>query len=227
MCGRYRLARHKELLVEKYGIDLDDWAPRYNIAPGQYAPVIVQDPKEPRRHGVQMRWGLVPSWAADPNAGYKMINARAETVAVKPAFRDSLKQRRCLVPADGFYEWRKSGGSKTPFCFTMKEETIFAFAGIWDSWRDPQGQTLETFCILTTTPNALVREVHDRMPVILPEESCDLWLDPGLQKTEAVCDLLQPFDARLMRRYEVSRRVNFVAHDDPACAEEVTARADR
>ena len=134
---------------------------------------------------------------------------------------EALNKRRCLIPADGFYEWQKSGNAKTPFCFTMADETIFAFAGIWDSWRSPEGQVIETCSILTTAPNSLCAPVHDRMPVILPDGAYDLWLDPAFQRTDALCDLLQPFDASLMRRYEVGSRVNLVKNDDAECARAV------
>jgi len=184
-------------------------------------PVVRQHPAEPKRIGSRMRWGLIPFWANDPAIGYKMINARAETVATKPAFRDALKKRRCLIPSDGFYEWGRTGKAKTPYCFTMADDGLFAFAGLWDSWRSPSGQTVETCSIITTTPNSLCADVHDRMPVILATDAYDLWLDPGFQKADAVCDLLKPFDPALMRKYEVSTRVNLVKNDDPACAEPV------
>jgi putative SOS response-associated peptidase YedK len=222
MCGRYRLSRSKELLAEHFDVEPDDdWEPRYNIAPMQNVPVIRQHPEQPRRLNSRMRWGLIPFWAKDASIGFKMINARAETVATKPAFRESLRKRRCLIPADGFFEWRKNGKVKTPFCFTMADDSIFDFAGIWDSWRSPEGQTIKTCSIITTTPNALLIDIHDRMPVILPTDAHDLWLDPGFQKADAICGLLKPFDPNLMRRYEVSSRVNLVKNDDPACAEPV------
>jgi putative SOS response-associated peptidase YedK len=222
MCGRYRLSRSKELLAEHFNVEPDDdWEPRYNIAPTQNVPVIRQHPDRPKRWGSQIRWGLIPAWAKDASIGFKMINARAETVATKPAYRDVLRKRRCLIPADGFYEWAKDGRAKTPFCFTMADNSTFAFAGIWDSWRNPQGQTVETCSIITTTPNALLADIHDRMPVILPDDAYDLWLDPGFQKPDALCDLLKPFEPTRMRRYEVSSRVNLVQNDDPACAEPV------
>jgi putative SOS response-associated peptidase YedK len=151
-----------------------------------------------------------------------MINARAETVASKPAFREALRKRRCLIPSDGFYEWAKHGKTKTPYCFTMADDRPFAFAGLWNSWRSPEGQTVETCSIITTTPNSLCADVHDRMPVILPDDAYDLWLDPGFQKPDAICDVLKPFDPALMRRYEVSTRVNLVKNDDPACADSAT-----
>ena len=222
MCGRYRLSRSKELLAEHFNVEPDDdWEPRYNIAPTQNVPVIRQRPDEPKRLGSQMRWGLIPAWAKDASIGFKMINARAETVAIKPAYRDVLRKRRCLIPADGFYEWVKDGKAKTPLCFTMADNSVFAFAGIWDSWRSPEGQTIESCSIITTTPNALLADIHDRMPVILTGDAYDPWLDPGFQKAGAICDLLKPFDQALMRRYEVSSRVNLVKNDDPACAESV------
>jgi putative SOS response-associated peptidase YedK len=220
MCGRYRLSRRKDLLAERFDVEPDDeWVPRYNIAPTQNVPVIRQHPDEPKRLGSQMRWGLIPFWAKGPSIGFKMINARAESLATKPAFRESLRKRRCLIPADAFYEWRKNRKVKTPFCFTMADDSIFAFAGIWDSWRNPEGKAIETCSIITTTPNALLTDIHDRMPVILPDDAFDLWLDPGFQKVDAICDLLKPFDPALMRRFEVSSRVNLAKYDDPECAE--------
>jgi putative SOS response-associated peptidase YedK len=193
MCGRCRLSRHKELLSERFGTEPDDdWIPRYNIAPTQSVPVIRQHPEQPNRFGSQMRWGLIPDWAKDVRMG--LINIRAETIAEKPTFRDALVKRRCLIPADGFYEWQKNGKAKTPFCFTMADDAVFAFAGIWESSQDSKGQTVETCSIINTTPNSLCADIHDRMPVILPDDAYDLWLDPGFQKAEAVCDLLKPFD---------------------------------
>jgi len=222
MCGRYRLSRRKDLLAERFDVEPDDdWEPRYNIVPTQNVPVIRQHPDEPKRLGSQMRWGLIPFWAKDPSIGFKMINARAETVATMPALRESLRKRRCLIPADAFYEWFKNEKAKTPFCFTMADDSIFAFAGIWGSWRNPEGKAIETCSIITTTPNALLIDIHDRMPVILPDDAYGLWLDPGFQKVDAICDLLKPFDPALMRRFEVSSRVSLVKNDDPACAEPV------
>lgn len=225
MCGRFRLTRASKL-AERFGIEPeDDWGPRYNIAPTQEVEVIRQDSEEPKRFGSPMRWGLIPSWAKDASMGHKMINARAETVATMPAFRNALKQRRCLIPADGFYEWKKEGKTRTPFCFTMADDSIFAFAGLWESWKNAAGQVVESCSIITTTPNALLQDVHDRMPVILPDESYDLWLDPGLQKTDALREMLTPFNPVMMRRYEVSSRVNQVKHDDALCAEPVMREA--
>jgi putative SOS response-associated peptidase YedK len=147
-----------------------------------------------------------------------MINARSETAATKPAFRDALKSRRCLIPADGFYEWSRTGKSKQPYCFEVNNGELFAFAGLWDGWKDASGQWIKTCSILTTTPNAVTSTVHDRMPVILHPDSYDLWLDPGMRDVSAASDLLKPYDARLMRYFPVSTRLNPVANDDEACS---------
>jgi putative SOS response-associated peptidase YedK len=147
-----------------------------------------------------------------------MINARAETAATKPAFRDALKSRRCLIPADGFYEWMRTGKAKQPHCFEVNEGKLFAFAGLWEGWKDPSGQWVKSCSILTTTPNAVTSAVHDRMPVILDPDAYDLWLDPGMTNVAAASDLLKPFAARLMRCYPESGRVNHVANDDVECS---------
>jgi len=220
MCGRYRLSRRKQV-VEKYFDTVageEDWSPRYNIAPTQPIPVIRQNPKQPVRELSLIRWGLIPSWARDSSAAAKMINARSETASTKPAFRDALKSRRCLIPADGFYEWAKTGKAKQPYCFEVNERELFAFAGIWDRWNDRSGNAVETCSILTTTPNALTSAVHDRMPVILDPDSYDLWLDPWMKDVAAASELLKPFDARLMRCYPISIRINHVANDDEECS---------
>jgi len=220
MCGRFRLSRSKQLVEDHFNSvsGEEDWVPRYNIAPTQSVPVIRQNPKEPIRELSLMRWGLIPSWAKGPSAAAKMINARSETAAIKPAFRDALKSRRCLVPADGFYEWVRAGKTKQPYCFEVNEGELFAFAGLWDRWKDPSGNWIETCSILTTTPNALTSPVHDRMPVILDRYSHDLWLDPGMRDVTAASALLRPYDARRMRCYPVSTRINHVTNDDEECS---------
>jgi putative SOS response-associated peptidase YedK len=220
MCGRCRLSRRKQLVEDYFdcGSDVPDWAPRYNIAPTQPVPVIRQHPKESVRELSLMKWGLVPSWAKDPSVGASMINARSETASTKPSFRDALKFRRCLIPADGFYEWMRTGKAKQPYCFEINEGELFAFAGIWDRWRNPNGDSVDTSSILTTTPNAVTSPVHDRMPVILDPDCYDLWLDPGMRNVGEVSDLLKPFDPRLMRSYPVSTRINSVVNDDAACS---------
>ena len=223
VCGRYRLSRRKQLVEEYFDCvsDESDWVPRYNVAPTQPIPVIRQDPKEPVRELSLVRWGLIPSWAKDSSVAAKMINARSETASTKPAFRDALKSRRCLIPADGFYEWAKTGKAKQPYCFEVNDGELFAFAGLWDRWKDRSGKTLETCSILTTTPNALTAPVHDRMPVILDPDSYDLWLDPGMNNVTAATDLLKPYDARQMRCYPISTRINQVAIDDEECSRPV------
>ena len=220
MCGRYRLSRHAEVLAFYYAeYEGLDWEARFNIAPTQNVPVIRQDNGAPIRTASLMRCGLVPHWANDPTVGARMINARAETVAEKPAFQESLERRRCLVPADGFYEWQRNTRSKQPYCFEVGQREPFAFAGLWDRWRAPDGTTVETCTILTTTANPLLSDVHDRMPVILSPDDYDLWLDPGFRKVAGLKEFLKPFEADRMRRYPVSDRVNSVTNDDPACSE--------
>ena len=220
MCGRYRLSRRKQLVEEYFDCDPwdEDWSPRYNIAPTQTVPVIRQNPKEPIRELSVMKWGLVPHWAKDSSGAVGMINARSETASTKAAFHDPIRFRRCLIPADGFYEWKRDGKTKQPFCFEVNQGRLFAFAGLWDRWKDPGGNWIKTCSILTTTPNAVTSSVHDRMPVILDPDNYDLWLDPGVTKVEAVSDLMKPYDARLMRSYPVSTRINHVANDDEECS---------
>jgi len=223
MCGRYRLSRRTQIIEEYFETAdwQDDWSPRYNIAPTQPIPVIRQNPKEPIRELSLMRWGLIPHWSKDASGAAGMINARSETAATKPAFRDALKSRRCLIPADGFYEWQRRGSAKQPFCFEVGDGGLFAFAGLWERWRDPSGQRVKSCSILTTTPNAVTSVVHDRMPVILGKDDYDLWLDPGMQNVAVVSELLKPYDAKSMRSYPVSSRVNHVANDDEECSRPV------
>lgn len=223
MCGRYRLSRRKQIIEEYFDCDPweNDWEPRYNIAPTQPVPVIRQHPKEPVRQISNMRWGLTPNWAKDSSGGARAINARSETVAIKPAFRDPMRFRRCLIPADGFYEWARKNGSKQPYCFEVNEGELFAFAGLWDGWKDPSGNWIRTCSILTTTPNAVTSAVHDRMPVILDPDSYDLWLDAGISDVQLVSELLKPYDARLMRCYPVSTRLSHVVNDDEECSRAV------
>ena len=219
MCGRYRLSRKKQIVEEYFAAVSEDeeWSPRFNIAPTQCVPVIRQNPKRPVRELSLVRWGLIPSWSKDSSAAVRMINARSETASTKPAFRDALKFRRCLIPADAFYEWQKVGKAKQPYCFEVGEGELFAFAGIWDRWKDG-GNTVETCSILTTAPNAVTSAVHDRMPVILDPDSSDLWLDPGMSEMSAASALLKPYDAGRMRCYPVSSRINHVANDDQECS---------
>jgi putative SOS response-associated peptidase YedK len=219
MCGRHRLSRRKQIIEEHFDSvsGEEDWSPRYNVAPTQPVPIIRQHPKEPRRELSLVRWGLIPSWAKDASGSARMINARSETAATLPAFRDAFRARRCIVPADGFYEWHRVGKTKQPFCFEVNGGELFAFAGLWERWKDVDSKPLETCSILTTTPNAVTSNVHDRMPVILDPSSYDVWLDPGFADVAAVAELLRPCDARRMRSYPVSARVNSVVNDDADC----------
>lgn len=219
MCGRYRLSRRKQIIEEYFDSAPweEDWNPRYNIAPTQSIPIVRQNQREPIRDFSLVHWGLIPSWAKDLSGAASMINARSETAATKPAFREAMKLRRCLVPADGFYEWQRRGSAKQPFCFEVGDGGLFAFAGLWERWRDPSGQSVKTCSILTTAPNAVTSAIHDRMPIILDRDSYDLWLDPGMQNVAAISELLKPYDARLMRCYPVSTRINHVANDDEEC----------
>jgi putative SOS response-associated peptidase YedK len=183
--------------------------------------VIRQHAKEPVRQISTMRWGLIPHWARDASGAARMINARSETAHTLPAFRDAMKLRRCLVPADGFYEWQRRGSAKQPFCFEVGDGGLFAFAGLWERWRDPSGQWVKSCSILTTTPNAVTAAVHDRMPVILVPADFDLWLDPGMTDAQVVSEVLKPYDAKAMRSYPVSARINHVANDDEECSRPV------
>jgi putative SOS response-associated peptidase YedK len=223
MCGRYRLSRRKQLVEEHFDTAdwEDDWSPRYNIAPTQPVPVIRQNPKEPVRELSLMRWGLIPHWAKDQPAGASTINARSETASTRPAFRDPVRFRRCLIPADAFYEWKRTATSKQPYCFEVNDGELFAFAGLWDGWKDASGSWIKTCSILTTTPNIVTSAIHDRMPVILDPDSYDLWLDPGMNKVSELSRLLVPFGAKSMRSYPVSTRINHVANDDEECSRPV------
>jgi putative SOS response-associated peptidase YedK len=224
MCGRFRLSRRKQVVEEYFDTAVSDeldWALRYNIAPTQPVPVIRQNPKEPIRDLSLMRWGLIPSWSKDSSGAARMINARSETAATLPAFRDAMKSRRCLIPADGFYEWLRTEHAKQPYCFEVGEGELFGFAGLWDRWKDPSGQWVKSCSILTTTPNPVTATVHDRMPVILDPDAYDLWLDPGMNDVSAASELLRPFDARLMRCFPVNSRINSVINDDEECSRPV------
>jgi putative SOS response-associated peptidase YedK len=223
MCGRYRLTAKERWLSEYFKIPAEDidWAARWNIAPTDEVATIRQDRRGPKRIFAKMRWGLIPYWAKDKSFGAKAINAVSETAREKPAFRESIRKRRCLIPADGFYEWKEiEPKRKQPYNIGMADDGLFAFAGLWDKWKDPAGKEILSCTILTTEANALLKNIHDRMPVILSPDDYDLWLDPGVTDLVQVGDLLKPFDSRLMRVYPVNSTVNKVANDSPECAEE-------
>jgi putative SOS response-associated peptidase YedK len=218
MCGRYTQTTDLETLKKRFGFVVSGvrLEPRYNIAPSQEAPVVVREDEKILKI---MRWGLVPYWAKDESIGYKMINARAETLTQKPSFKKSLKEKRCLVLADGFYEWRKTEkkGVKIPMRFVLKSREPFALAGLWDVWQKPDGKLLLSFTIITTEANDLMREVHDRMPVILRREYEDMWLDPDLKYVDKLLPLLAPYPSDMMEGYEVSTLVNSPKNDTPEC----------
>ncbi|MGE0744501.1 MAG: SOS response-associated peptidase [Rhodospirillales bacterium] len=221
MCGRYSLTTAPEAMRRLFEFDnLPNLAPRYNIAPTQLAPVVRRHRDGPGRELVLLRWGLIPSWSKDASGGARMINARADTAAEKPAFRAAFRARRCLVPADGFYEWRTEEGRKQPFRIGFKGGAAFAFAGLWESWtvRDgPEvGTTIETYAVLTTDANAKLSPIHDRMPVILPPADWAAWHDPATP-AEAAQAMLRPHPPEPMAFYRVSLRVNSVRNDDAEC----------
>lgn len=206
MCGRYTLTVDIKTVAETFGVPPTlDTSPRYNVAPTQE---VVSVMRNGSAHLALLRWGLIPSWAKDEAIGSKMINARAETLAEKPSFKRLLRTRRCLVPADGFYEWKKERSGKIPMYITLKDGGPFAFAGLWDLWRDPDGRQIRTCTLITTEPNAVVAPIHDRMPVILQPEARDMWLDNAIQDEHALLPLLSPYPAEAMTARAVSRLVN-------------------
>lgn len=206
------------LIVEQFLLDgAPEWPPRYNVAPTQKLLCARREPDDNRRQAALLHWGLVPSWADDPKIGNRMLNARAEGVADKPSFRTAFRQRRCLVIADGYYEWKTEGKIKQPYYIRMQDERPFAFAGLWERWRKGEGDPLESVTIITTTSNDLTRFVHDRMPVILDAADYDRWLDPKYFDREELEKLLVPYDSPLMKAEPVSTRVNNVRNDDAEC----------
>ncbi len=221
MCGRFTLTLTTEDLQAAFHqfVFPGGVQPRYNIAPGQ--PVLAV-PNDGRFTAAHFLWGLVPSWAKDPRR-YRFINARAETAAQKPAFRAALRRRRCLVLADGFYEWQRLGDSRRPFYFTLKNRQPFALAGLWEIWMGPDGSEITTCALLTTRANALVAPVHARMPVILPPETWEAWLQPGEVDPATMEPLWRPYPAEAMQRWRVSPAVNNPRVDAPHLIEAVTA----
>ena len=215
MCGRFTLVSPYVAVTERFHAAAPpDLRPRYNIAPGQDVLCVIRDGEnriEP------LRWGLIPFWAKDPSIGNRLINARAETVAEKPSFRSAFAKRRCLVVADGFYEWRPAGKRKVPVYIFLKSKKPFGFAGLYESWKDPGGKEIRTCTIITTEANEIVRPIHDRMPVILPEGVEDRWLDPGEGGRERLQALLTPYSAGEMAAFDVTPIVNSAAHDAPDC----------
>jgi putative SOS response-associated peptidase YedK len=225
MCGRFvRKTSVAELAQQFLFPEAAPQPPRYNIAPTQVVAAVRAADGSLKRELAWLRWGLIPFWADDPKIGNRLINARAETAADKPSFRSSFRQRRCLVLADGFYEWQKTDGKKQPHYFHMKDDKPFAFAGLWDHWEGKEdGEVIESCTILTTDANELLRAYHDRMPVILDPAGYDRWLDPATQKPELVQPLLQPYSAEAMAAYPVGLLVNSPRNDSPECLVPVQA----
>lgn len=217
MCGRYTLVKKAEDIEKRFHVQIeeDTLHPSYNAAPTQNLPVISNDNPGLAAY---YKWGLIPFWAKDAAIGNKLINARAETLLEKPAFKKSLQSKRCLVIADGFYEWQKNGKTKQPYRITLKDNGLFAFAGLWDEWKNEQGNKIRSFTIITTSPNALMESIHDRMPVILNPSDEKHWLSTNL-KAEDALDLLQPYDAGKMQAYQVSKQVNSPANNMPELIE--------
>jgi putative SOS response-associated peptidase YedK len=244
MCGRFTLRAPASVVAEQFALfAVPPFTPRFNIAPTQPAPVVrrikgsgvfvltqtrtdhlpgqTKTPDPFIRELVALRWGLIPSWAKDASIGARLINARAETAAEKPAFRAAMRRRRCLVVADGFYEWQRQGKAKQPFFIRLRDDRPFAFAGLWESWEASGEGPLETCTILTTEPNALVAPLHDRMPVILPPDVYDTWLDPANEDTARLATLLRPYPAEEMDAYAVGPYVNSPTHEGAECIEPV------
>lgn len=219
MCGRYTLTCELDDLIAEFGIEIaTELSPRYNIAPTQYAPIIRNVEGAPRLD--QLRWGLIPSWSKDESIGARLINARAETADSKPSFRSAFKSRRCIAPASGFYEWKKTGSkSKQPYWIHLESDRPMALAGLWESWTSPDGQPIETYTILTTEPNDTMRSLHDRMPALLVANDFELWLDPQQKDVSAIKSRLRPWLGEPLTLTPVSTRVNSVRNDDPSLIE--------
>jgi putative SOS response-associated peptidase YedK len=218
MCGRFARRSTQEVLADWFGVDLEDmpwFAPSYNAAPQSTQPVVRLNRDTGKREFVLMRWGLVPYWAKDAKFRLSTINARAEEAASKPAFREALKRRRCLVPADAFYEWRQIDPKrKQPYAFALRSGQPYAFAGLWERWKSKEGPPLESFTILTTDPNEVMEPIHDRMPVILDPRDYTRWMEPG-DPQRPPADLLRPYPAEKMQAFAVSERVGNPRNDDP------------
>jgi putative SOS response-associated peptidase YedK len=217
MCGRFTLRRPGGDVARHFDLpETPELRPRWNAAPGQ-AIAAVREPAAGRRELALLHWGLVPPWADDPRVGSRMINARSETADRRPAFAAALRARRCLVPADGFYEWRRRGAERQAVHVRLRDEGLFGMAGLWEEWRGPGGESLESVAILTTDAHPSLRELHDRMPVILSPGDYARWLDPALRDPAPLRALLRPFDAEPLELVPVGPRVNRVEFDDPAC----------
>ena len=224
MCGRYLITSNPEAMRRLFQyLEQPNFPARYNIAPTQPMPIVRI--AEGERHFALVRWGLVPSWVKDPRAYSLLINARGDTVNEKPAFRTAMKRRRCLIPADGFYEWKQEGARKQPFCIRPRDGEPLAFAGLWETWMGPNGEEMETAAIITTQANRDIAHVHDRMPVIVPPDTFDFWLDCNKVDAVAAGAVLVPARLGLLEAYEVSTAVNRVVNDAPTLLDRMVAQA--
>jgi len=218
MCGRFTLFEPDRVLAREFGVsDFPPRSPRYNIAPSQPITAVRAAPSGSGREIALLRWGLIPSWSKDPATGNRLINARAETAREKPSFRNAFRRHRCLIPTSGFYEWQRQERGKQPYFIRRRDERLFAFAGLWDRWENPDESIIETCTILTTAANAVLAPIHDRMPVILPPTEYARWLDPALPNTDSLAPLLVPFPPEDMLASPVSPRVNAPTVDDEKC----------
>jgi putative SOS response-associated peptidase YedK len=218
MCGRYSITTAPEAIRRLFGyLEQPNFPPRYNVAPTQPIPIVRLF--EGKRQYVLMRWGLIPAWVKDPRGFSLLINARGESVLDKPAFRNAMKRRRCLVPADGFFEWKNEGKLRRPFYVRPKPDGPIAFAGLWETWTGPNGEEMDTAAIVTTRANRLLSPLHDRMPVIVPPEAFDFWLDCDRVDAVTAAALIAPAAEDLLEMYEVSSAVNKAANDTPALIE--------
>jgi putative SOS response-associated peptidase YedK len=224
MCGRFNLFATADQIMAEFGLPdaPQPIAPRYNIAPTQPVAIVRTHPHRPQRELTYAHWGLIPSWARDIKMASRMINARSETAAEKPAYRAAFKRRRCLVPATGFYEWQKTSSGKQPIHFQVDDGGLFALAGLWEYWSGADGSEIESCTIMTTEPNELVRPIHNRMPVIVSPQDYELWLDPDAP-LPAVQSILGPFSAELMTATPISTRVNSPRYDDATIIQPVSA----
>jgi putative SOS response-associated peptidase YedK len=224
MCGRYLIISSPEAIRRLFGYqEQPNFPPRYNVAPTQPVPIVRL--VEGKREFALVRWGLIPPWVKDPRTFSLLVNARGESVNEKPAFRNAMKRRRCLFPADGFYEWTSAGGRKHPYCVRAKDGGPIAFAGLWETWMGPNGEETETAAIVTTTASREIASLHDRMPVIVPPDAFDLWLDCANVDAKTAAALIMPAREGLLDAYEVSPAVNRVANDDATLIERYVALA--
>ncbi len=220
MCGRFAMQETNEEIIERFEVEESLFVspPRYNIAPSQIVAIILDNGT---RYMAGLKWGLVPSWSKDIKIGNKLINARAETLSEKPSFRNAFKRQRCIIPASGFFEWKKEGDQRIPTYIRLKNQKLFAMAGLWEKWQNSDGSILQTFTIITVSPNRFMESIHNRMPAILKPEEESIWLDPSIQNKNDLHQLLQPYADEDMEAYAVSKRVNSPTNDDMDCIKPV------